>query len=125
MKTKLQYQLSNGDWVDCARADGDTTERFLLLCEKTLKLHHGVGPIATRAEVLAALAAGEKIQIGPDWYSTCRDGAVIAARDAARRAARPPVELVKCACGHTVPRGSVMSASLGSACPDCYDRLSN
>ena len=34
-------------------------------------------------------------------------------------------KMVKCACGHTVPRGMVMSASLGSSCPDCYDRMSD
>lgn len=33
-------------------------------------------------------------------------------------------EMVKCSCGHSVPRGSVMSASMGSSCPDCYDRMS-
>lgn len=34
-------------------------------------------------------------------------------------------ELVKCTCGHSVPRGSVMSASMGSSCPECYDRMSD
>lgn len=33
--------------------------------------------------------------------------------------------LVKCSCGHSVPKSQVMSASLGSSCPDCYDRMSN
>jgi hypothetical protein len=47
------------------------------------------------------------------------------AAQAARRAAAPPVKMVKCSCGHTVPSGSVMSASMGSSCPDCYDRMSN
>lgn len=30
-------------------------------------------------------------------------------------------------CGHTLPVGSVliMAASTGSACPDCYDRMSD
>ena len=37
----------------------------------------------------------------------------------------PKIELVKCSCGHSVPRIAVMSASLGSCCPDCYDRLSD
>ena len=35
------------------------------------------------------------------------------------------VEMVACKCGHTVPRSLVMSASMGSSCPDCYDRMSN
>jgi hypothetical protein len=31
---------------------------------------------------------------------------------------------VRCSCGHNVPRAQVMNASLGTACPRCYDRLS-
>lgn len=41
-----------------------------------------------------------------------------------REARRAQVELVKCSCGHTVPREWVMSAALGTSCPDCYDRMS-
>jgi hypothetical protein len=36
-----------------------------------------------------------------------------------------PKATVKCSCGHTVPRTWVMNASLGTACPDCYDRMSD
>lgn len=32
-------------------------------------------------------------------------------------------KMVRCSCGHTVPANQVMSASLGTACPDCYDRM--
>lgn len=39
--------------------------------------------------------------------------------------APPPVDLVRASCGHTVSRAVVMSASLGTACPACYDRLSD
>lgn len=42
----------------------------------------------------------------------------------ARRAAKRP-ETVRCDCGHTVARNMVMSASLGTSCPDCYDRMSD
>lgn len=39
---------------------------------------------------------------------------------------KPVVEqMVKCTCGHTIAKSSVMSASLGSSCPSCYDRMSN
>lgn len=37
---------------------------------------------------------------------------------------KPDPVLVKCSCGHSAPRGLVMSASMGSSCPDCYDRMS-
>lgn len=43
------------------------------------------------------------------------------------RAANVPkkqVEMKKCDCGCTIPKMSVMSASMGSSCPDCYDRMS-
>lgn len=35
------------------------------------------------------------------------------------------VDMVKCDCGHTIPRALRMSASLGSSCPACYDRMSD
>ena len=31
---------------------------------------------------------------------------------------------IECDCGHAVPRKLVMNASLGTSCPDCYDRMS-
>lgn len=34
------------------------------------------------------------------------------------------VQTVCCSCGHSVPRAQVISASNGTACPDCYDRMS-
>lgn len=34
-------------------------------------------------------------------------------------------EMVKCSCGHTIPKSCVMCASIGSSCPDCYDRMSD
>lgn len=42
-----------------------------------------------------------------------------------RPAPKPRTDLVKCNCGHTVPRSWVMNASMGISCPDCYDRMSN
>ena len=39
-------------------------------------------------------------------------------------APRPAPKLVKCSCGHSVPAGLVMSASMGSSCSECYDRMS-
>lgn len=41
-----------------------------------------------------------------------------------RKRVSQPVELVRCSCGHSVPRSQVMSASLGTSCPDCYDDMS-
>lgn len=33
-------------------------------------------------------------------------------------------EMITLDCGHTVPRSWSMNASAGTACPDCYDRMS-
>ncbi len=46
------------------------------------------------------------------------------ATQAAKRAKPRRVEFVKCDCGHVIPSTWVMSASRGSSCPRCYDRLS-
>lgn len=32
---------------------------------------------------------------------------------------------VCCDCGHTVPTNQVLNTGQGTACPDCYDRMSN
>jgi len=126
---KLQRQLSNGEWM---RIEETRVEEFLGMCEqengwsddKIVPIFRATRPL-TRDEVLAALAAGRKLRSGgQDWYDNCRCAEGCEARLAARRATAPPVKLVKCSCGHTIPSGSVMSASLGSSCPNCYDRLS-
>lgn len=51
-----------------------------------------------------------------------RQAGMVAEARQRRQSARP--EMVRCSCGHTVPRSQVMQASRGTACPDCYDRLS-
>ena len=33
--------------------------------------------------------------------------------------------MTRCSCGHTVPSSVVMTASRGTACPDCYDDMSD
>jgi len=38
--------------------------------------------------------------------------------------AQRDTKMVLCSCGHTVAANQVMSASLGTSCPDCYDRMS-
>ena len=126
---RLQYQLSNGTWIDC---EGRTDE-FLALCQanngpddagRIVPRFQAVRDL-TRDEATAHLSTGASLRNHPgDWYSVCRDGEAVARILAERRAKQPPVEMFKCACGHTIPRMSVMSASLGTSCPDCYDRMS-
>jgi len=118
---RLQYQLSNGSWVDC----GDRTDEFLQRCIENRQKINRVWVSLTRAEVIAALDAGRELRNDPnDWYSVCRDGEAVERIRAARRAAAPTIEMVKCSCGHTVPRGLVMSASMGTSCSECYDEMS-
>ncbi len=77
-------------------------------------------PYTQEERYLAASVGYERL------YSAAR--AAIDKRYAARNAmavSAPEPEQVKCSCGHTVPRGSVMHASLGTSCPDCYDRMSD
>lgn len=120
---ELQYMLSNGNWINC----DNRTEEFLARCEK----ENGVdaeGKIVpafravrtlTRDEVVTALEARHELHNAPgDWYSKCR-------AKPAPRPAPAPVEMVRCSCGHSVPRAAVMSASRGNSCPDCYDRMSD
>ena len=71
----------------------------------------------TRAQVVASLEAGKSLRYGTDWYEQIR-------LTPAPVAAPAPVALVRCSCGHSVPRSQVMSASMGTSCPRCYDRMS-
>ena len=123
---KLQRQLENCAWVN--ETDETRINHFLdMVLERETwyaeRVHRQ--PMTTRGEVLAYLATGQEIRYDNDWYASIRDGEVYERLMAEREARRQPVKMVKCSCGHTVPQGQVMMASLGTACPDCYDRLSN
>ena len=74
----------------------------------------------TREQILADLESGKKIQWceSPNFYYDHSYGFI------GRRKGTAPVEMVQCDCGHSVTRGQRMSASLGTSCPDCYDRMS-
>jgi hypothetical protein len=115
---KLQYQLSNGNWIDC----GDRTEEFITRCinnNSHLKIN-------TREQIFEALSQGKTLRNdASDWYSNCRDYEAVEKIQAEKKANQKPVEYIKCSCGHTVPRIQAMHASLGTSCPDCYDRLSD
>lgn len=51
--------------------------------------------------------------------------AIIARQQATRAAKRAGIATVRCDCGHTVEAKVAMRASLGSSCPECYDRMSD
>jgi len=75
---------------------------------------------------------GDKIENPPERcielkLAARRGQGVIAERkaaQAARKIALPEPVMVKCTCGHMVEKSEVMSASLGTSCLNCYDRMS-
>ena len=118
---RLQYQLSNGSWIDCKDR---TDEFFARILANKQRTKEGFG-LMTEDDVRSVLDRGQELRNHPaDWYSVCRDGEAVERIMAARRATAPPVQMVKCSCGHTIRRESIMNASLGSSCPDCYDKMS-
>ncbi len=121
---KLHRQLENTRWIDCS----DRTDYFIGEVVKLgvydFKLRERAFP--TRDEIIARLKHGETLKFDNEyWYAEIRDEDAHAQLIAQRAANRKPVEMKKCSCGHTVPISQVMSASLGTSCPDCYDRMSN
>lgn len=75
----------------------------------------------TRDEIVAILERGGSVRWcqSPNFYYDHSYGTI------GRKRTAPPVETVRCDCGHTVARSQVMSASLGTSCPACYDRMSD
>jgi hypothetical protein len=108
--TELQYQLSNGRWTEC----GNRTEEFINRAEAFINNHpNKYDLLGEYNSVQTRLDAGKRVATGTDWYNEIRY----------KPTPRPPVhvEMKKCDCGCTIPKTSVMWASLGSSCPDCYD----
>jgi hypothetical protein len=75
----------------------------------------------TEARVVEMLQNGVKVAWcdSPNYYYDHGVGYI-----RRKRASQPPPQLVRCSCGHSVERTLVMSASQGTSCPDCYDRMS-
>lgn len=125
----IQRQLSNGTWID-----EDSPGRFLdMVLERESWYAPRVNrePMTTRSEVLDYLATGQSIHYDDDWYANIRDGDVFQQRlEAKRRQKLSDPNYYhdgrKLDCGHVVYHSShVMSASRGTSCTDCYDRMSN
>lgn len=76
----------------------------------------------TEARIVEMLQNGVKVAWcdSPNYYYDHGAGYI-----RRKRAPQPPPALVRCDCGHSVERVLVMSASRGTSCPDCYDRMSD
>lgn len=75
----------------------------------------------SREDVISAIASGRSVR----WCKSpnyCYDASYGRIKSIAKQT---PVATVRCDCGHTVPATQVMRASLGTSCPNCYDRMSN
>jgi hypothetical protein len=75
----------------------------------------------TRNDIIAILESGKSVRWcqSPNYYYDHSYGKI-----GTRRTAQP-VEMVMCNCGHRIEKNMVMSASMGTSCPDCYDRMSD
>jgi len=114
---KLQRKLSNGDWSNIEENNVDQFLTWAINFENDMAVRLNT-PKMTREEYIEKLQSGGKLNWDCDWYAQIRDA------DAIKPVVEKTVEMVKCSCGHTVSKISVMHASLGTSCPDCYDKLS-
>lgn len=62
---------------------------------------------------------GDRIEFGQ--ADVDRVSVIVRAQRAKRAASRPPVTMVHCGCGHTIPSTMVRHANFGTSCLDCYD----
>jgi predicted Zn-ribbon and HTH transcriptional regulator len=118
---KLQH-FNNTIWVDTTDEKVEGILRGCLKLEPYAAQREGRDQMTTTEEVANYLTTtGKELEYGTDWYQKVREADAAAARAAKRQAA----EMVRCDCGHTTAKHMVMSASRGTSCPNCYDRMSD
>ena len=113
----MDAKLSNGKWHQIEQ----NTEWYInevLEQESWVAPRENRDPMTCADDVLAALDSGAILRYGTDWYESIRASVV------AQPATTQQVKMTRCSCGHTVAAAQVMNASLGTSCPDCYDRMS-
>lgn len=118
--TNYQKLYSNGTWYDIDQDQVNENLEHILKYEQHLKTFVdtdalGRDLLSTIDEITEYLDTGKLLDYDSDWYNQIRKTpAPIVQNDV----------MVKCACGHTVLKNIVMNASLGTCCPECYDRMS-
>jgi len=113
---QLLKQYSNGMWDSIKPEEEDYYIEAILKRESWFAPRVGREPMTTKEQVMEYLKTGKKLDYDDEWYAVIKI-------DLPKKP-MPPVEMVKCDCGHTVPKCSVMSTSTGTSCPECYDRMS-
>ena len=118
--TNYQKLYSNGTWYDIDQDQVDENLEQILKYEQHLKTFVGTDALgrellSTIDEITEYLNMGKPLDYDSDWYNQIRKTPTPIAQN---------VETVKCTCGHTVLKKSVMNASLGTSCPECYDMMS-
>ena len=116
---KFQTMLENGTWYDETRVDMFIAKA--VEAEQWMARNENRQP-RTAEEITAALADGETVKYDGDWYAQIRDADAQAPKATPRRSTYERT----LDCGHTVyNRSEVMSASQGTSCHRCYDRMSD
>ena len=115
MSNEILEQYSNGMWVEIPADKIDSYINDVLARESWYAPRVHRDPMTTTAEVMDFLSTGATIRYDTEWYANIK-------MDIPPTPAPAP-EMVKCACGHTVPKRSVMMASMGPSCPECYDEM--
>lgn len=122
------YSSFGGEWFDITDEQAEVKIKRALEFTNATRARQGKLAI-TEEQLRNFLLKGGEIECSAtDWESIpdkirSKEGAqALLDKVEAERAAIP---LVKCDCGHTIPKTQVMSASMGSSCPDCYDRMSD
>jgi hypothetical protein len=79
-----------------------------------------------RGELIKILNDGRgcAAKTGKQSPNYCYDRGMEMIRSTYRKPITQP-KMVRCSCGHTCEASIVMSASLGTSCPNCYDRMSD
>ena len=116
-----EKQYSNGTW---AEVEPERVNEFLdkvLQYEKHLSTFVDIDALGrelclTVDAIVAYLETDKKLSWADEWYAQIRKTPA--------QSPKPIDELVKCSCGHTIPKSHVMNASMGTSCPECYDRMS-
>ena len=115
--TADQFEITDGYVSELGKTYNTATdESFTETLAKAARFNN-----MTEEAVFNALGCGKSVAWckSPNYYYDHSDG-VMRMKPAPRS-----VKMVVCDCGHSVSSSLVMSASLGTSCPDCYDRMSD